>query len=1134
MKLKNFLSFWVFIISFVLSAGFTNVYEPNDGRVDPGGYHEITELDDIESSLPDIRLLENWKLQDLILVSDVDGKLHGIQRSTGAIQWTLPIEEPLIKISTYTSSNTGNDNEKSKSNVKWFVEPCNGGVLYYFTPEYGLNKVPTSIKDLVLESPFSLNRDDKIYTGSRKTSLYTLDFHTGEVKSVFGSDEECPAPNLYSNIQNFNQEGTIMIGKTTYELSIHSKGDNRIIWNVTYSEWGPNNMNADLMAQNSQSIDDLYFTIFYDKSLFAVDKKFGAPSWVTKIQLLAVNIFDVFTDSRSKDYVLLPNPLKYLNYFQSKMMKADDENMCFINQTVSGGGWFAMSFKNYPALVKSAPMSPYQMALNDLQNHNNPELAFKRLKDMRLEDISSSENADSSHLITGIHNYYELNADTMYQPFTRVELRNSDIKQIGDGKLDINELPRVPSIIDGLKFPKRQNELELAPLRNHNNYASIDKKEREVIKYSSSADGADSGLSTSLLKRVVGDFIVILVILVAFLLLRKNKILEGWNFKGSATSLREENSIPGKDENDSFIESERSITKATQAIKKEFDEKWNDLELDKRSLGSIASLKDPGIIAEGKADPCLNVTNPSDYIQPSSDGKELAKLNDSETSADLSVSSSKKKRKRGHRAGKRTNRVKSMTEDNMDIEGTGKGQEKKNTPEQLVASKLVGTIPEISGLKKYRVERNLIISDKILGYGSHGTVVYKGTFENRPVAIKRMLLDFYNIAKHEVQLLQESDDHPNVVRYFCSQLGTSDKFLYIALELCVCTLDDLVEKAKYKARLVPKGLDLKDALFQLTSGLHHLHSLQIVHRDLKPQNILVNEIKRSHKVEPTNVIRLLISDFGLCKKLEVDQSSFKATTQNSALGTSGWRAPELLLFNSSAEMLLHDISLYSRTATEKRLTKAIDIFSLGCVFYYILTGGNHPFGERYSREANIIKANYDLNFLEKVLPVNYVEAKDLISSMIDKDPKKRPDTSRIISHPFFWTSGRKLEFLLKVSDRFEVEKRDPPSELLLELEAIADKVHNRDWHRRFSEGFMENLGKYRKYDRTKVMDLLRALRNKYHHFNDMPFNLQEEMMPLPGGFYDYFANKFPYLLMEVYFVVKKNLKDEHVFKQFNL
>lgn len=90
-----------------------------------------------------------------------------------------------------------------------------------------------------------------------------------------------------------------------------------------------------------------------------------------------------------------------------------------------------------------------------------------------------------------------------------------------------------------------------------------------------------------------------------------------------------------------------------------------------------------------------------------------------------------------------------------------------------------------------------------------------------------------------------------------------------------------------------------------------------------------------------------------------------------------------------------------------------------------------------------------------------VEAADMISKMVEKDPLKRPTALTVLSHPFFWSSAKKLEFLLKVSDRFEVERRDPPSPLLLQLEAKASKVIlNGDWTTKFDKEFMENLGKY--------------------------------------------------------------------------
>lgn len=66
-------------------------------------------------------------------------------------------------------------------------------------------------------------------------------------------------------------------------------------------------------------------------------------------------------------------------------------------------------------------------------------------------------------------------------------------------------------------------------------------------------------------------------------------------------------------------------------------------------------------------------------------------------------------------------------------------------------------------------QERLAISDTVIGYGSHGTVVLKGTWGGRPVAVKRLLSDFVRLASQEVKLLQASDDHPNVIRCECLQ-----------------------------------------------------------------------------------------------------------------------------------------------------------------------------------------------------------------------------------------------------------------------------------------------------------------------------------------------------------------------------
>jgi serine/threonine-protein kinase/endoribonuclease IRE1 len=57
-------------------------------------------------------------------------------------------------------------------------------------------------------------------------------------------------------------------------------------------------------------------------------------------------------------------------------------------------------------------------------------------------------------------------------------------------------------------------------------------------------------------------------------------------------------------------------------------------------------------------------------------------------------------------------------------------------------------------------------------------------------------------------------------------------------------------------------------------------------------------------------------------------------------------------------------------------------------------------------------------------------------------------------------------------------EREPREPGLVALETGAFDVIGSDWHRRLDKVFIDNLGKYRKYQGSNVQDLLRALRNK--------------------------------------------------------
>merc|ERR1719410_2704832 len=208
----------------------------------------------------------------------------------------------------------------------------------------------------------------------------------------------------------------------------------------------------------------------------------------------------------------------------------------------------------------------------------------------------------------------------------------------------------------------------------------------------------------------------------------------------------------------------------------------------------------------------------------------------------------------------------------------------------------------------------------VLGKGCEGTFVYKGKFDNRDVAVKRVLAACFSIADREVDLLRESDEHPNVIRYFCME--QCKQFRYIALELCVATLQDYVE-----GRYTDIKLDMTVVFRQACQGLAHLHSLDIAHRDIKPQNVLISMPGKKGDV------RAMISNFKLLTKTKVGRMSF--SRRSGVAGTEGWIAPEMLLGNRSTTCL-------------------VDIFSMGCVYFYLLTKGKHPFGENFHRQANIL------------------------------------------------------------------------------------------------------------------------------------------------------------------------------------
>lgn len=459
------------------------------------------------------------------------------------------------------------------------------------------------------------------------------------------------------------------------------------------------------------------------------------------------------------------------------------------------------------------------------------------------------------------------------------------------------------------------------------------------------------------------------------------------------------------------------------------------------------------------------------------------------------------------------------------------------------------------------------LSDEILGYGGHGTIVYKGVLDKRQVAVKRLLNMYHASADREISLLIESDGHPNVVRYFLKE--TRGEFVYLALELCDMSLDELIASL---GKLRPSrkrsiedavGLDeaTKSLLFQIATGVRHIHSLRIVHRDLKPQNILL-ALKNKPKTAdnggitsdaPSDEIDAVresfmnegyipkISDMGLGKQL-AGQSSFGLSTlgtgsvggdgrddAGAGAGTVGWSAPEVLARRWSPDALASsDISESVLevspidVASNARTSRSVDIFSLGCIFYSTLLPGLHPFGEWYEREANIMKNMVKKDDLDDVSP----DAADLILCMISRDPRARPTAEQVCSHPYFWSAPRRLKFICELSDRLELcsaSDEDRAKDLypleVLQIEKGASNVFGTTWDGMIDAGLIETSLNRRTYDFSSVRDCLRMIRNKHHHFDELPADLKSRI----GSIDQYVFKALPRLLMHCYHFCIDNL-----------
>src|SRR3990172_8142273 len=224
------------------------------------------------------------------------------------------------------------------------------------------------------------------------------------------------------------------------------------------------------------------------------------------------------------------------------------------------------------------------------------------------------------------------------------------------------------------------------------------------------------------------------------------------------------------------------------------------------------------------------------------------------------------------------------------------------------------SLPQIGDLlsSKYRIER-------LIGEGGMGAV-FQARHEKlgNPVALKFLLPSLAKDGQAAVRFMNEARAAAPIQSAHVAKVldvdSTPDGGAYMVIEY--------LEGADFSRILEQRGsIPVAEAagyLLETCEALAHAHRLGVIHRDLKPANLFL-----AQSVDGRAVVKVL--DFGISKASGLASG---ITATSSLLGSPVFMSPE-------------------QVRSSKNVDARADIWSLGVIFYNLLTGALPFVGENF-------------------------------------------------------------------------------------------------------------------------------------------------------------------------------------------
>ncbi len=295
---------------------------------------------------------------------------------------------------------------------------------------------------------------------------------------------------------------------------------------------------------------------------------------------------------------------------------------------------------------------------------------------------------------------------------------------------------------------------------------------------------------------------------------------------------------------------------------------------------------------------------------------------------------------------------------------------------------------------------------ELIGAGQYGLVyrVFNPELDTHTV-IKLIEVQQENLQNARKRFLREIKSlnrvrSEHIVRMLNSWVEPD--FLAFEMEFIQGTSLDRLQVPLSRIPYSRKEKFILDLVEQLCQGLADLHCQDLVHRDLKPSNILIQLKEVAEHSSPENILQELldrpdflvkITDLGLVRDLSASAS---ITGTKEFIGTAAYVAPE--------------------QAKGEKISPATDLYSLGVVWYELITGKN-PFYQKNilkTIEAHLTLEPPAINLFVPEFPL---DLNHIVMLLLQKDPKLR------------YFTAQRLKSTLE-------ERRKPPEEQRFQLQNI--------------------------------------------------------------------------------------------------